>query len=258
MAGGNQGGGRQRVNTSKSGNFKPAAGKAAQIKAAQAKAAQTKAVQSQAAQSQSSAARAAAARTGTARTGAARSGTARAGAAAAAPEAPKSLMGRLLAKNPPGLPPAPIWLQWTTFVLSLIGLGVSIYLTIEHFTTNSLAGCPENSTFNCLKVTTSPESMVFGVLPVAVLGLAFYVFLAVVNSPLGWRLDLAAIRWLRVGSLVVGIGFVLYLVYVELFQVNSICLYCTSVHTITFVLFVLVIFDATFRHPPVTAAAEGR
>ena len=34
MAGGNQSGGRQRVNTSKSGNFKPAAGKAAQIKAA--------------------------------------------------------------------------------------------------------------------------------------------------------------------------------------------------------------------------------
>ncbi len=31
----------------------------------------------------------------------------------------------------------------------------------------------------------------------------------------------------------------LYLLYAELFQIGSICLYCTSVHVITFLLFVL-------------------
>jgi len=252
MASGSRNSGRQRVDTSKSGNYKTARGKAAQIKAAQARATQAKATQNQANAARTGAARAAAARSG------AGSGATGRGVAATASEAPRSLKERLLAKNPPGLPPAPTWLRWTTFVLSVIGLGVSIYLTIEHFTTNSLAGCPENSTINCLKVTTSPESMVFGVLPVAVLGLAFYVFLVAANSPLAWRLDLAALRWLRVGSLVVGIGFVLYLVFVELFQVDAICLYCTSVHAITFILFVLVVFDATFRHPPLTAAAQGR
>jgi uncharacterized membrane protein len=39
--------------------------------------------------------------------------------------------------------------------------------------------------------------------------------------------------------MIVGIGFVLYLLYAELFDIGSICLYCTSVHVITFVLFVL-------------------
>ena len=43
----------------------------------------------------------------------------------------------------------------------------------------------------------------------------------------------------RMASLVVGIGFVLYLVYAELFDIGAICLYCTSVHIITFLLFVL-------------------
>jgi uncharacterized membrane protein len=105
-----------------------------------------------------------------------------------------------------------------------------------------------------VKVTTSSQSVVFGIFPVAVLGLAFFVFMAVANSPVAWRLNIPALNWLRLGSLVVGIGFVLYLVYVELIQVQAICLYCTSVHIITFLLFVLVVFDATFRRPPAEPA----
>ena len=81
----------------------------------------------------------------------------------------------------------PLWFQLTTWILSLGGLGVSIYLTIAHFNTSVTLACPATSTINCEKVTTSPESYAFGI-PVAVLGLAFYVFLAVANSPWAWRL----------------------------------------------------------------------
>ena len=41
-----------------------------------------------------------------------------------------------------------------------------------------------------------------------------------------------------------GIGFVLCLLYAELFTIGAICLYCTSVHVITFVLFVLTAIAA--------------
>ena len=41
-----------------------------------------------------------------------------------------------------------------------------------------------------------------------------------------------------------GIGFVLCLLYAELFTIGAICLYCTSVHVITFVLFGLTAFAA--------------
>jgi uncharacterized membrane protein len=138
--------------------------------------------------------------------------------------------------------PAP-WLQIATFVLALAGLGVSIYLTIAHFTESALAGCSESGLVNCTKVTTSPQSYVFGI-PVAVLGLAFFVFCVAIMSPWAWRASRREVHLVRIASLVVGIGFVLYLVYAELFTIGSICLYCTSVHIITFLLFVLTAFAA--------------
>ena len=138
--------------------------------------------------------------------------------------------------------PAP-WLQITTFVLALAGLGVSIYLTIAHFTESALAGCSESGLVNCTKVTTSAESYAFGI-PVAVLGLAFFVFGVVIMSPWAWRATRREIHLARIASVVVGIGFVLYLLYAELFTIGSICLYCTSVHVITFLLFVLTAFAA--------------
>jgi uncharacterized membrane protein len=165
-------------------------------------------------------------------------------------------------------PPAPRWLQITTLILSLAGLGDSIYLTIAHYTSSAVLACPANSFINCGEVTTSSQSIVFGIFPVAVLGLAFYVFLVAINSPWAWRADSAPIRglrlggrpvtihWIRVASLIAGMGFVLYLLYAELIQIGKICEYCTLVHIITFALFVVIMFDAAFRTGTSGAAAR--
>ena len=151
---------------------------------------------------------------------------------------------------------APPWVQWTALGLSLAGLGVSIYLTIIHFTSPKLLLCSANGAINCEKVLTSPESMVFGVFPVAVLGLAFYVFMVAINSPWAWRSRLPVIWWARLAGAVAGMGFVLYLIYVELVQVGNICLWCTSVHVITFLLFVLLVFTATLGMGTTAKAAR--
>jgi uncharacterized membrane protein len=149
---------------------------------------------------------------------------------------------------------APPWIQWTALGLSLAGLGVSIYLTIIHFVSPGLLLCSANGTINCEKVLTSPEAMVFGVFPVAVLGLAFYVFMVAINSPWAWRSPLPVIWWARLAGAVAGMGFVLYLIYAEVIQIGNICLWCTSVHAITFLLFVLLVFTATLG-PGTTAKA---
>jgi len=141
---------------------------------------------------------------------------------------------------------APFWLQITTWLVAMAGLGVSIYLTIAHFTESTLAGCSESGLVNCTKVTTSPQSYVFGI-PVAVLGLAFYLFAVAAMSPWAWRSSRREVHIVRLASTVVGIGFVLYLIYAELFIIGSICLYCTSVHVLTFVLFALTAFAAAVR-----------
>ena len=138
----------------------------------------------------------------------------------------------------------PLWVQLTSFVLAIAGLGVSVYMTIEHFTGNTTLACSSNSVINCGAVTTSPESMVFGVFPVAVLGLAFFVAMVALTSPWAWRSPRQEIALARLGSVIVGVGFILYLIYVELFQVGFICLECTSVHAITFLLFALIAMSA--------------
>jgi uncharacterized membrane protein len=219
--------------------------------AGQRPASKTRAGQTRASQARASQARASQNRGAKATAGQAAAGKAAAGKDPAAAQRPATAVPA--GKPPAGLPDASGWVRWSTLILSVIGLGVSIYLTIEHYTANSYAGCAESSTVNCAKVTTSSQSVVFGIFPVAVLGLAFYVFMVAANSPWGWRWKLPAFRWLRLASVVVGIGFVLYLVYAELFQIQAICLYCTSVHVITFLLFAIIVYDSTFRHAPVPA-----
>jgi uncharacterized membrane protein len=141
-----------------------------------------------------------------------------------------------------GRPGVPLWLRLTTLALSVIGLGISIYLTIAHFTSTAVLACSDKGVINCAAVTTSPESEVFGIFPVAVLGLAFYVFAVGVNTPWAWRAKWPVVGWARIASLIVGMGFVLYLIYTELFTLGQICLWCTGVHVVTFLLFGLTMF----------------
>jgi uncharacterized membrane protein len=150
---------------------------------------------------------------------------------------------------------APLWFRLTTLVLALGGLGVSIYLTIAHYNTTLTLACPATSHINCEKVTTSAQSVVFGI-PVAVLGLAFYVFMVAATTPWAWRSQWPALRWARLGSVIVGMMFVLYLIYTEIFTLNfTICLWCTSVHVLTFALFGLVVFAAVAGYG--TPAGDG-
>lgn len=127
---------------------------------------------------------------------------------------------------------------WTAFSLTVAGLLVSAYLTFEHFTDSATLACSENGTVNCLKVTTSKWSEIAGV-PVAVAGLAFFVAMALLCAPTRFARDLGL---LRVIGAVVGIAMVLWLVYVELFEVDAICLWCTAVHLITLLLLAAVLW----------------
>jgi len=141
----------------------------------------------------------------------------------------------------PGIKIPPLWYQVATWALAIAGLGVSTYLTITHYDSSVPLACSDKGVITCALVTSSAESMVFGIFPVAVLGLAFFVVMTAAVSPWAWRLKFPQLTWIRVASVIVGIGFVLYLVYTELFTLDAICLWCTSVHVLTFLLFVLVV-----------------
>ena len=136
--------------------------------------------------------------------------------------------------------PVARWAVVVTFLLSLLGLGLSIYLTIGHFRGAQFLACSDSGVVNCAVVTTSAQSYFLGI-PVAVLGLVNFVIMVIMNSPWGWR---AKNYWVHVARFVlvmVGMAFVLWLVSAELLIINHICLYCTGVHIVTFALFIVLV-----------------
>jgi uncharacterized membrane protein len=133
-------------------------------------------------------------------------------------------------------------------VLCLAGLAVAGYLTIEHYNTAVTLACPETGRINCQKVTTSQYSEVLHI-PVAVLGLVYFTVATALMIPSAWRSPDPMIRMARLGWMGLGMAMVIYLVWAEFYGVNAICLWCTAVHIITFLLFALVAFTEAWILP---------
>jgi uncharacterized membrane protein len=105
-------------------------------------------------------------------------------------------------------------------VLTVIGLGVAIYLTYVHYSGTKPA-CTAGA--SCLKVQTSQWSKLAGV-PVALIGLIGYI------SILGSLLvrDREESRLATLGLTLIGFLFSGYLTYRELFSIHAICEWCAS------------------------------
>lgn len=137
----------------------------------------------------------------------------------------------------------PAWVPAASLVVCVLALLDSAYLTFEHFTASTTLACSDTGTVNCLKVTTSSYATVLGV-PVALLGLVYFVAMTLLCLPATWRRPERWLQGLRLAGAGVGVLTVLYLVWTELFRLNAICLWCTGVHVLTFTLFVLVVIAA--------------
>jgi uncharacterized membrane protein len=142
--------------------------------------------------------------------------------------------------------------------LAALGLGLSTYLTVEHYTGSTTLACSASGVVDCLKVTTSPQSIVFGV-PVAVWGLLYFVGMTVLALPSAWRRP--SLHRPRVTAAVAGVAFALYLLYAELFVLDAVCLWCTAVHVVAAALLVAVLLvdpqAGTVGRTQRAAAAKG-
>jgi uncharacterized membrane protein len=142
----------------------------------------------------------------------------------------------------------PRWLTWGSLVIAILGLADAAYLAYEHGSGSNSLACPDTGRINCAKVTTSSYSEVHGI-PVAYLGVAFFVVLVAVMVPRAWASASRALRWGRVALVVGGLSFAVYLVWAELYQLDALCLYCTGVHVAAFLLFAVTLFAEASRVP---------
>jgi uncharacterized membrane protein len=134
----------------------------------------------------------------------------------------------------------PGWVPLTSLGLSLAALAIASYLTVTHYTDPAALACPDTGIVNCTLVTTSSWSVVVGV-PLAVLGVVWAVVMTALTTPWAWC---SAARWVDGVRLAVsgaGAAMVVYLVYVELFRIGAICLWCTAMHVTVVCLFGVIL-----------------
>ncbi len=132
-------------------------------------------------------------------------------------------------------------LQVLCLAIIAAGIGVTTYLTVAHYSTSVTLSCPNTGVINCAKVTSSVYSSIGGV-PLAVLGIIFFLgMLPFYLSPL-WHSAQPLIKGVRLFGVSAGVLGALGLVFIELFKLDAICLYCTAVHVLIFLLFSATIF----------------
>lgn len=148
-----------------------------------------------------------------------------------------------------------VLLRRSALVCAVLGLLDAAYLTFEHFTSSTTLACSENGIVDCAKVTTSSYAAFLGV-PVALLGLVYFVVMTVLCLPALYRVDAPVVGWARIAGAVLGVAMVVYLVWVELFALDAICLWCTGIHVLTVLLFIAVLFEAAAAEP--LLGGEGR
>ena len=82
-------------------------------------------------------------------------------------------------------------------LLALVGLGLSVYLTVAHYSDASVLACPEHGAIDCAKVTTSSYAVQHGI-PLAVFGLGFFVVTMILQAPPLWARAGRALRAARI------------------------------------------------------------
>lgn len=135
------------------------------------------------------------------------------------------------------------WLDWLVPVVALAGIGVAGYLTYVE-TTEVEAICGPLG--DCNAVQNSTYAMIFGVLPVGILGLIGYFAILIAWLIQKIRQD----RWgsyatlVMLGMAIFGTLYSIYLTYLELWVIRAVCVWCVSSAVLITILMLLTVQPA--------------
>jgi uncharacterized membrane protein len=107
-------------------------------------------------------------------------------------------------------------MRWVLVVLCVVGIVAATLALREHYREDT-SPCSINDRWDCGIVNHSPYAVFLGV-PVAVIGIAGYLFLGALAFRKAYRLMLAAA--------LAGLGFSLYLARIEAHVLGVWCIYC--------------------------------
>ena len=128
------------------------------------------------------------------------------------------------------------WLYRASIILTLIGLAVSIYMTVFKLTDNETM-CIGNG--GCSIVNDSPYAVIYGI-PVAAFGVGGYLaILAVLIVEKKNNLLKQNTTLITFGLTLIGFLFTLYLIYLEIFVIKALCPFCVTSQIAMTILFTL-------------------
>lgn len=119
------------------------------------------------------------------------------------------------------------WMDAAVPLLSVVGLGVALYLTyVETQSVEAFCG----PVGDCNAVQSSPYSMVWGILPVGLLGAIGYAAILaawfIARQNWGWVSKYAPLAVFSMALF--GAVYSIYLTYLELFVILAVCIWCVS------------------------------
>lgn len=120
-------------------------------------------------------------------------------------------------------------------VLAVAGIAVSSVSLYHHYETSGTSFCDFGGSFNCDMVNRSIYSKVMGI-PVALIGILGYAGILGLATV---RRDRAETPKILLGAAVAGLGFALYLTYIEAFVLAVWCILCLSSLGLIFLITVL-------------------
>jgi uncharacterized membrane protein len=139
------------------------------------------------------------------------------------------------------------WSRIIIAAIAAIGILETAYLTVAKLTGSSVL-CP---TSGCEKVLNSPYAVIFGILPLSLLGFAAYLVMGMLAvAPLavkpetnkGLRSQLENWTWMVIFVLATAMPiFSAYLMYIMIFQIGDLCVYCVSSAIFSIAIFILAI-----------------
>jgi len=145
----------------------------------------------------------------------------------------------------------------TVSYLALLGTLVSIYLVYAHYSDHADPFCNLGEFANCDKVNKSIYAEIFGI-PVALLGVLAYSFIAFVSRLLIKKFDFTVfykkltpqlVKKLLLLFVMASTLFTLWLTYVELYILFSICIYCVFQQIILLIILLLMYLIVKNKQP---------
>lgn len=150
-------------------------------------------------------------------------------------------------------------------VFSAIGLGAAIEVYSSYYVAHraplycSYEGKSTGIKVNCLDVLSSPYSKVYYVsldeLAIAWFSADLAISAALCLGPpqLSRAARLASLAWRSIGIAVVP-----YLIYLELFRIHAICVYCTTMHIMIAADFAVIVYEVASRSSSLNSILRGR